>query len=363
MQIDFKRMDKSKNVYKVYSYMWSDDSRIPGKICKTYYPKSKRDSDNSYSFEIPELSNEYLSTKKLSENDKKNIANQLIRIFKIEDDERIHFIKKIIEACSGNGGEGAKITALHSSSLCALLFFYNVSEDNHLEIDRIPDYEFVDSVFEFKNKVIGYPSNIDVVLLGRKKSKRNEKIILFLESKFSEYITGITTKNSKYKIGKSYFTNDYSKPFYKEEFLKSLQLERYEENSKTYLRPTKEAEYAKYIEGIKQMISHYVGIRKFIKGDYYNNDEEILKLVKEYSDGKIILGEILFDNFEKTLDHFQKNYESDYSKLAKKINEEARKTEECKKFSVLEKVIKYSEIKKFIKNPTIRRFYFGEKRQ
>jgi hypothetical protein len=289
------------------------------------------------------------------------ISENLANYFSI--DNKPLFYKKVRMVCSGNGGEGLKITTLHSSSLCALLFFYNVCEDNSLTIEKIPGYEFVDSVFEFKNKVIGYPSNIDVVLLGHKKSQKDEKIILFLESKFSEYITGITTKDSKYEVGKSYFTDDYSKPFYKEEFLKSLQLERYEEKSKTktYLRPTEEA---KYIEGIKQMISHYVGIRKFIKGDYfYNDDEEVLKLVKGYSDGKIILGEILFDNFEKTLDHFQKNYEKDYSKLAKKINEETKKTEECKNFSVLEKVINYSEIKGFIKNPTIRKFYFGEEKQ
>ena len=291
------------------------------------------------------------------------ISENLADYFSIEDKNL--FYNKFRMSCSGNGGEELKITTLHSSSLCALLFFYNVCEDNPLEIDKIPGYEFVDSVFEFKNKVIGYPSNIDIVLLGRKKSKRDEKIILFLESKFSEYITGITTKNSKYEIGKSYFSNDYSKPFYKEEFLKTLQLKRYEENSKTYLKPLDEVkENGKYIEGIKQMISHYVGIRNFINGKYfYNSSEEILERVKKYRGGEIILGEILFDKFEDELtSKYLKPYEKDYKEVAKTINKEAKRGN-CEQFRILETPLHYSDLKDLIKDEKIKEYYFKELRQ
>ena len=146
------------------------------------------------------------------------LSDNLASFFSIEDKDL--FDKKFRMACSGNGGEGMKISTLHSSALCALLFFYNVCNNNPLVIKELPEYEFVDSVFEFKNKVIGYPSNIDIVLLGYKKSNSDEKIILFLESKFSEYITGTTNKGSKYEIGKSYFKK--YKSIYNESFLEKL---------------------------------------------------------------------------------------------------------------------------------------------
>ena len=42
------------------------------------------------------------------------------------------FAKKFQMACSGTGDELKKITTLHSSSLCALLFFFNVDNKNLL---------------------------------------------------------------------------------------------------------------------------------------------------------------------------------------------------------------------------------------
>ena len=360
MQIEFDKMDKNNKEFDVYSYMWSDDSRIPGKICKTYY-KNEQDSDNSYSFKIPGLSSKYLKTaKKLSKEEKEAIADQLILNFKIDNEEKDDFKNKLIAACSGSGGEGAKITTLHSSSLCALLFFYNVCETNPLIIDKLSGYKFVDSVFEFKNKVIGFPSNIDVVLLGHKESNENEKVILFLESKFSEYITGITKAGSKYEIGKSYFSNEYSKPIYDDESLwKKLKITIENKLSDPYLISEKD----KYIEGIKQMISHYVGVRNFIEEKYYPDNDELEK-VKEYRGGEIILGEILFDKFaEESLKKYQIDYESDYQVLAKKLNEIIDSDDSCKNFKVLDEILLYSDLESFVeKNEKIRNFYFGNKK-
>lgn len=138
-------------------------------------------------------------------------------------------------------------------------FFY-VSENNPLCIKGLDEYEFTKSIFEFKNKVIKKPSNVDVVLLGKNKS--DENVILFLESKFSEYITGITKTEKKYEVGKSYFDKDkeacYSYPIYISSFADKL-LRFDESNHKLY------ADSDKYIEGIKQMISHYYGVRNFLK--------------------------------------------------------------------------------------------------
>ena len=180
-----------------------------------------------------------------------------------------------------------KITTLHSSSLCALLFFFNV-DNKKLVIPSLSEYEFTESFFEFKNKVIRYPSNIDVVLLG-KNIKTGKKVILFLESKFSEYITGI----GKIKASKieSYFKTDrYSAPIY--ESIDKEENFDFDFNKKDGFYNSK-----KYNEGIKQMISHYYGIRNFMKKPADN--EDVYKNIRNYEAEEIILGEILFDNFAK----------------------------------------------------------------
>ena len=263
------------------------------------------------------------------------------------------FAKKFQMACSGSGDELKKITTLHSSSLCALLFFFNV--DNKKLVIPIPslsEYEFTEAYFEFKNKVIRSPSNIDVVLLG-KNIKTGKKVILFLESKFSEYITG----TGKIEVSKSYFKSGcYSAPIYE-----SIEKEEsFNFNKKDGFYNSK-----KYNEGIKQMISHYYGIRNFMKKP--TDNEDVYKNIREYGADEIILGEILFDNFAKNIGLTEKlnNYKDDYSKLAEIINKEYKKDEkkpENIKFKVLEKALSYSELEEYISDfPKIKKFYFGNK--
>ena len=263
------------------------------------------------------------------------------------------FAKKFQMACSGTGDELKKITTLHSSSLCALLFFFNV-DNKKLVIPSLSEYEFTESYFEFKNKVIGYPSNIDVVLLG-KNINTGKKVILFLESKFSEYITGTgIIKASKIE---SYFKTDrYSAPIYE-----SIDKEEYFDFKK------KDGFYnsEKYNEGIKQMISHYYGIRNFMEKPADN--EDVYKNIREYGAEEIILGEILFDNFAKDnkLEEKLINYKKDYSKLADIINDEYKKDEkkpENIEFKVLTESLVYSDLQEYISDfPKIKKFYFGNK--
>ena len=261
------------------------------------------------------------------------------------------FAKKFQMACSGTGDELKKITTLHSSSLCALLFFFNV-DNKKLVIPSLSEYEFTESYFEFQNKVIRSPSNIDVVLLG-KNIKTGKKVILFLESKFSEYITG----TGKIEVSESYFKSDcYSAPIYNcIEKDKSFDFKKENgfNNSK------------KYNEGIKQMISHYYGIRYFMEGDFFKDNEDVYKNIREYGAEEIILGEILFDNFAKTSGLTEKlnNYKDDYSKLAGIINKEYKNDEkkpENIEFKVLEKSLSYSELD-ISDFPKIKKFYFGNK--
>lgn len=261
------------------------------------------------------------------------------------------FAKKFQMACSGTGGELIKITTLHSSSLCALLFFFNV-DNKKLVIPSLSEYEFTESYFEFKNKVIGYPSNIDVVLLG-KNINTGKNVIFFLESKFSEYITGTKKK----KVGKSYFKSG----------CPSLPIYNCIEEDKSFDFNKKDGFYnsKKYNEGIKQMISHYYGIRNFMEKP--TDNEDIYKNIRDYEAEEIILGEILFDKFAKNSGLTEKldNYKGDYSKLAKIINVQYDNDEtkpENISFKVLSESLVYSELEDYISDfPKIKKFYFGNK--
>ena len=146
------------------------------------------------------------------------------------------FIRCFKQSIGGDGGELAKNNALHSSSLCALLMFYNIDENRKFSIDidgRKHEYDRV--YFEIKNKVIKNPSNIDVVLVN---SKQNE--ILFVECKFSEYLS-----KSKHELGEGYLTNEKYKKIFEEIGYDDMPVFQY---------------------GIKQLVAHYIGISHFING-------------------------------------------------------------------------------------------------
>lgn len=70
--------------------------------------------------------------------------------FDIKDKE--FFLEKFNMSCSGTGDEIKKITTLHSSSLCALLFFFNVREYNKLIFEELKGYEFTQSFFELNSR-------------------------------------------------------------------------------------------------------------------------------------------------------------------------------------------------------------------
>lgn len=104
----------------------------------------------------------------------KSISKTLISNFEISNKNLFNL--KLEQAISGDGSEDNKITNLRSSSLCSLLFFYNVSKDDKLDLELNGDIcTFETSIFEFKNKVIKKPSNMDVVLLGYKKRIETKK--------------------------------------------------------------------------------------------------------------------------------------------------------------------------------------------
>lgn len=282
-----------------------------------------------------------------------NAADIIKKCFCIENTEL--FDKKYKMAVSGNGEEANKILTMHSSSRCSLLAFYNLDKEHTITLNIDGENVIFDcSVFEFKNPVIRFPSNMDVVLLSS-----DRKAILFLESKFSEYYIGASEKSSP--ISKSYLTHKYSKAFYNEAWLSSIgiNIDEGADESKEFALVSMDGTQS-YFDGFKQMISHYIGIRHRLDGKRIAADsisenveiaEEILSIVAD-SEATVYLGEVLFDRFvlpagsEGVLDPVEayKNYSRMYHELACKMNEVNRGAGLEQKFIVLTDDLRYSDI-------------------
>lgn len=346
MKIDFKSMEgKAK---KLYTALWADfdfDS-MNAKIEGTRNSRSHNPSSNSYSFS--------------GTGDEENC---LIDTFAIKDIAR--FKEKFAMAVSGSGQERLKILTLHSSSLCALLHFYNL-EDTTLILSglatdkRNRTVRFTRSLFEYKSPVINNPSNMDVVLIG-KDTETNEDIVFFLESKFSEYYTG--TGNKLAGISKKYLDETYfSAPLYKDDVLSQLGLQKVPGVTSNFALLSKEDFY---IGGIKQMISHYTGIRNVLNGSYYSETDPKQKEVNDAlkNGATAILGEIVFDRIIGDLElkpglKCGEIYSQKYEILADEIGK-LIKSENVQRFEILKKELGYSL---FINNnhvieDRIRKFY------
>lgn len=203
----------------------------------------------------------------------KSVFEFLCEKFEITGPSRDRLEIKLREAVTGDGNEINKINALASSSLCALLCFFNISKDNALEYDGIT---YNDVYFEVRNKVVRSPSNMDVVLVGEDKEHRSA--ILFIECKYSEFLD-----SGKYELGKTYREDPCASLF-------------------------KAAEYDQatvFQYGLKQLITHYLGIRNFIDTDHdkykkamskhYPDNDDRLKLYRSF--GHVGFLEIIYDFF------------------------------------------------------------------
>lgn len=195
-------------------------------------------------------------------------------IFNIQDPS---FCMKFAQAISGDGQEAEKITTIHSSSLVSLLVFFGVSEKNPIRLKLGSDVNtFKRCEFEVKNEVDidkGNYSNIDVALYG-------DDVVLFLESKFSEYLSP-----SPYEVKPTdYYNIMYSRL---EDDLKQAQVAigLNKKGKQVLARTGKESIYC---EGLKQMISHYLGVTT-----------EIKRGREDLAGKKVYLGEVLFDFGEK----------------------------------------------------------------
>ena len=254
------------------------------------------------------------------------------------------FGKKYLEAISGDGQEARRIRTLHSSSLLCLLCFYGVSEDRPLVIKidgRV--VKFTSSSFEVKLPVEkeengeSRPANIDVVLAG-KDEKRGKPVMLFLESKFSEYLSC-----GKYEgISNRVYEKTYSQ-LCKGRYLNRMGI-KFETNPEipSYsVLSSINGRTIHYASGIKQMVSHFLGVKNIADRD---------KGVDIY------LGEILY-KFSDAIDKRNHKFQ-DYRHLYELLAEGLNKISDYK-FKVVVQCFTYQEVfKSFNLNPSVRLFYF-----
>lgn len=245
-------------------------------------------------------------------------------------DHRV-FGEKYLQAISGDGQEARRIRTLHSSSLLSLLCFYGVSEERPLLLSldgrRV---KFTASYFEKKNPIgidetgKNHDSNIDIVLIG-KDVVTGKDIVLFLESKFSEYLTwGGHNGISNYVYKETYDQLKRGK------YLERMGLKFVESPVKAgYSNLMAIKGYTPhYASGIKQMISHFLGVRNAA-------DDQA------YRDYDIYLGEILY-KFPDSIDASERKFK-DYNQLYGVLAEGLNSLLDSK-FKVIDHCLTYQEV-------------------
>lgn len=256
------------------------------------------------------------------------------------------FGEKYLQAISGDGHEARRIRTLHSSSLISLLCFYGVSEERplHLSFDN-RDVLFTETSFEVKNPVgidengKNHESNMDVVLTG-KDVKTHKPVILFLESKFSEYLSwGTYSGISNHVYGEIYSQLSRGKCLER----MGLKYENDSDNKGYSTLSSITGRTRHYAGGIKQMISHYLGVGNAAES-------------KEYKGYDIYLGEILY-RFPDSIDHKGhrfRDYDHLYRVLAEGLNELSEG-----RFKTLGYCLTYQDVfKAFDLDDSVRAFYF-----
>lgn len=346
--IEFKKMDKKKR--SLYENMWGNsDFNYP--VEKTIFRGAP--TENSYTF-----LGAYIKDKDVSEEIQEDYCrDRLAEIFGIANLEL--FKDKFHMSIGGSGQELKRIATVHSSSLCALLFFYGVSKSNPYELNIAGiDYVFTESYFEYQNTVIEgrNPSNMDVVLIGKEK-KTGLKTVFFIESKFSEYYE---RTGKQFNISTEYLKDKYGEGIYKSGCLEKMGISLIERAGEPEF--SIDSENSCYLEGIKQMVSHFIGVVKLCDSPT-SKDDAIAKAIA--AGAKVILGEILFTDRigELPVNKNEKCFESyrtRYQVLSEELNTQLSKYGMNEKVIVLPNILSYDIFKgaKCIKEDRIKRFYF-----
>ena len=257
----------------------------------------------------------------------------LKRIFGIRESARGLFEA----ATGGNGNEKQKILTLHSSSLLAFLCFNDVA-NNPIKIDNTVYNEVM---FEVKNNVINNSpgkSNIDVLLMGE-----NRKKLLFLESKFTEYLSG-----GKVTLSPHRYEEFYSMLTEKNNFRFSAGYlpvnSKTDKSQKTQYALYKGKKTSEYLEGIKQAFSHLLGIATGPAKKQTKGNEDYTSSLLENAD-EIKFASIVFNCDNDKFEKYKILYESVFENsevILETIKEVLNKREI--KLTIVPKLLQYQEV-------------------
>lgn len=283
----------------------------------------------------------------------------LVNVFGLTQDE---VLENLFDAAtSGDGNEKSRILTLHSSSLLAFLCFSCIK----MHPITILGTEYVDVMFEVKNDVInpslGKPSNIDILLLNSDRSK-----ILFLESKFTEYISG----------GRVFLSKRYIK-FYNTLCQDKNRFDFEASEIEVRHKPNKESpkshisnEYclhnderpASYLGGIKQAFSHLIGIATGPAEVQTSANKAYTKQTLENAE-EITFASIVFNCNQQKYNAYSKLYESTFGEknamvIKKAIKKVVPESKTLDKLIIHDSLLTYQEIFNGFELPEkIRTFY------
>jgi len=289
----------------------------------------------------------------------KPTSEALAKLFKITPTE--DFEARFEEAVSGDGQEAQRITRLGSSSLLAFLCFNRVSKDHPLTISWGENIccRFNEVHFECQNRIKtdenSRCSNIDVLLIGNYEDTE-KPVALFLESKFSEYFG----RSSSYKNISSIYKEDYDDFFSGSWNSLERQPGKDESGNDTIELRTKGD--TQYCAGIKQMISHYRGL-KTLAGNHNSHSKSNQSNVFHF-DGQtdVFLGSIVFDFSTNISD--KKDALGAYRKL---YEDYVNHCPENQSFRIVPELLTYQKVfacqkseKQFTLPQTVRAMYFPQ---
>ena len=301
-------------------------------------------SNNSLTFKVDERENQ---------------IEILKRIFGIDDQIFDCKYKKVVR---GNGHEKNKIMTLHSSSLISLLCFYKVDKQPLvIEIKTEKEKQqfcFTGVSFELKNDLsyaykqgnpdrkIGSKSNMDVMLFdGNFKDPKN---VLFLESKFSEYLHN----GAVYNISQEAYNDIYEdlKLTNGDNDINTIVDTYVNKDSKNCFKMmTQGSQTCNYLEGVKQMISHFMGACTY---------------ASEHPDTQVYLGSIVYQ-FKNEIDKGKfENYKSTYQGIMQALQKLLEKHNTCSNLHLIDNLLTYNEV--FSKDRTykldekVAQYYFLE---
>lgn len=222
--------------------------------------------------------------------------------FGITSENKDAFNASFRDVTEGMGGEIAKINSVVSSALLPLLVFYKLylpQKGNAITLKIGEETKvFTRAFFEVRNNVVGFPSCVDVALVSQ-----DGETLLFLESKLTEMFED-TTNYKEY--GSSY------KPLYEKKGIKCALNENgitIDESATNLVLHSEQ----QYLEGIKQTISHLIGL---VKGPQEKADQS--DYISAYKNARrLIYSPILYD-VTPILDN-QDNEYTDYRNLYSKV--------------------------------------------